>query len=219
MSRRGFRIAFLAAVGVIALGATSAPAASLSEGGMSFQAITSVAGPEDFSWTVNLGDDQELKAIDDQSVGVFYEDGHPAFTLHAVKARDAVGTKVPTTIAVSGPDMITLTVHHRAGNPLAGGAPFVYPVVAGAGWEGGLQTYIVQMPPGEFPPPKTCLVPRLKGKTLKAAKRLLAAANCSLGRLKKLKTIAKAGRVVGQSLAPGIQLPEGTAVRITLGER
>lgn len=142
-----------------------------------------------------------------------------AFAIEATLAHDAEGSNVPTTLAVSGVDVITLTVHHRTGNPLTGGTPFVYPIIAGAGWEGGLQTHIVQMPPGEFPPQKACVVPRLKGKKLKAAKNLLRAANCAIGSLRKLnEATTKTGRVVRQSPAPGTQLADGAVVQVTLGE-
>lgn len=184
---------------------------------MTFQAITDPFGPEEFSWTVSLGDDQELKLIDDQEAGVFYEGGIRAFSLNAEPAHDAEGSDVPTTLAVSEEDVITLTVHHRAGNPLAGGAPFVYPIVGGAGWEGGFQTFIVTMPPGEFPPPTGCRAPELKGKTLKAAKRLLRTAGCAFGGFRKRNgATAKTGRVVRQSPAAGGQVAESGTVQVTL---
>jgi PASTA domain len=206
---------------VAALTSSAGPAAAapppLSEGGMSFQAITDVSGPEEFSWTVELGPEQELKLIDDQHAGVFYEDGQPGFVLTARPAHDAEGSNVPTALAVSEGDVITLTVHHRAGNPLAGGAPFVYPIVGGAGWSGGFTTIIIALPLGEFPPPTGCRAPELKGKTLKAAKKLLREANCTFGGFRKRHgATAKAGRVVRQTPAAGAQLTEAWTVQVTL---
>lgn len=92
---------------------------------------------------------------------------------------------VPTSIAVTGESDFTVTVHHREGNPAAGGAPFDYPISPGVGWEGGFQTTIVTMPPGESPPPApttpACKVPNLVGSTLPASRRKLKRAHCKLG--------------------------------------
>jgi len=162
------------------------------EGAMSFRNIEGPSGPEDFSWQVSLSEDQVLEQLDDQTAQVFWLPGHePAFTINAALAHDAIGTNVPTTLAVSEGDVITLTVHHRDGNPLAGGAPFAYPIIAGAGWEGGFQTQIVIGPPDEAElraqrelhereareaasrqeEVEACIVPRLKGKSLKPRRR------------------------------------------------
>jgi PASTA domain len=204
-------------VAALALGVTPAAAAPPYDGTMSFQAITDASGPEEFSWTVELGDDQELKLIDDQEAGVFYEGGVRAFSISAESAHDAEGSNVPTTLAVSEGDVITLTVHHRAGNPLRGGASFLYPIVAGTGWEGGFQTFFVQMPPGEFPPLAGCRAPELKGKTLRAAKRLVRAAGCTFGGFRKRNgATARTGRVVRQSPAAGGQVAESGTVQVTL---
>jgi hypothetical protein len=43
-------------------------------------------------------------------------------------------------------NVLTLTVKHKSG-----GNTYVYPVTAGAGWEGGFVTYEVKMPPPEAP--------------------------------------------------------------------
>jgi hypothetical protein len=81
--------------------------------------------------------DQYLEQVDEQTAEVYYSDGHPAFGIEAIPAHDADGTTVPTSLAVSGPDVITLRVHFRPDDPAAVGGPFDYPVIAGAGWEGG----------------------------------------------------------------------------------
>jgi hypothetical protein len=160
----GLLLVVLAACGGLLGAAASAGAAELSlyDGVLSFQAIQSPSEPEEYSWRVELEEGQELKQIDDQHAEGFFEDGHPAFSIVADPAHDAIGTNVPTTLAVTGPDVVTLTVHHREGNPLAGGAPFDYPVIAGAGWEGGFQTHSATIeepkPPASIPtataPPK-----------------------------------------------------------------
>src|ERR1700742_463714 len=135
------------ALGVVSAGAEVRP---ISEGGMSFGTTPGPADPEEYSFSFALGEGQELMAVDDQQAEVLYvESGHIAFGIAAEPASDAIGTNVPTTLSVTQPNIVTLTVHHREGNPAAGGAPFTYPVVAGPGWEGGFRTYTVAMPEDE----------------------------------------------------------------------
>lgn len=128
--------------------ATSAATALVYEGG-GFPEITSSAGPEEFTWEVELKEGQELVSIDEKHAAVYYDGGHIAFSIEATLARDAIGTSVPTSLAVSEGNLITLTVHHRAGNPKAGGAPFDYPIVSGSGWEGGVVSIEVKGPKDE----------------------------------------------------------------------
>jgi len=123
--------------------ATSCP--SLSDGGMVFPEIQGPEGPEDYCWEVEMSHDQELVWIDDRHAAVYYNDSTLAFSIEAPPAHDVEGTTVPTTIAVSQGNLITLTVHHRAGNPAAGGAPFDYPIIEGTGWEGGFHTTEIQL--------------------------------------------------------------------------
>jgi streptogramin lyase len=113
----------------------------LFDGAMTFAAIRDSSGPETFSWTVRMDEEQELKQVDSQHAEVAYSDGeHIAFAITAVPAHDAIGTTVPTEISVKG-DTLTLKVEHH-------GTSYVYPVVGGAGWEGGFQTSEIQMPTG-----------------------------------------------------------------------
>jgi hypothetical protein len=123
-------------------------------GDMGFPTITGPAGPEEFSWEVALNEGQGLEAVDDQHVEIYYIEGHqPAITISAEAAHDADGSNVPTTISVSGGNVITLTVHHLAGNPAQDGAPFDYPINVGPGWEdGGFHPAIVTEPPSEGDP-------------------------------------------------------------------
>lgn len=63
-----------------------------------------------------------------------------------------------------------------------------------------------------------CLVPRLKTKSLKAAKKQLRKAGCKVGKLKKTAgATAKSGKVVKQGPKPGKKLAPGTKVNVTLG--
>jgi hypothetical protein len=63
-----------------------------------------------------------------------------------------------------------------------------------------------------------CVVPRLKAKKLKAAKKRLKSAGCKTGRVTKEDGVtAKTGKVVGQSPKAGKKLKPGTKIKIILG--
>jgi thermitase len=65
--------------------------------------------------------------------------------------------------------------------------------------------------------PTACAVPRLRGLTLVAAKRLLVKRGCALGRVSRVRSRRVArGRVVAQRPAPGIRLARGARVRVIL---
>jgi hypothetical protein len=115
----------------------------LFDGSQTFAAIRDSSGPTSFSWRVNMEVEQELKLLDPQHAAVYYKNGPAAFSITATPAHDAVGTTVPTSLSVSG-NVLTLNVSHNSGS-------FVYPVVGGAGWEGGFNTYQIAMPPSELP--------------------------------------------------------------------
>jgi hypothetical protein len=144
----------LALLSCVSIGSASAAAdpspLPVYSGGMPFPTIHSAADPEEYSWEVELEDTQELVAIDDRHAEVYStEDHHPMTSISAEPARDADGSNVPTSLAVSAGNIITLTVHHRAGDPVAGGAPFDYPVTYGPAFEVGFSTVRVVMPPDE----------------------------------------------------------------------
>jgi sugar lactone lactonase YvrE len=123
----------------------------LDDGGMIFEAIREESAPREYSYEIHLEEEQFLRPVDAQHAEVYYAEGdQPAFGITAEPAHDAVGTAVPTTLSVTGRDVITLTVHLNEG---PGGQPFVYPVVAGTGWEGGFTTIVVEMN-NPTPPPE-----------------------------------------------------------------
>jgi hypothetical protein len=65
---------------------------------------------------------------------------------------------------------------------------------------------------------KACVVPKLKTKSLKAAKKLIRKAGCKVGKVKKRDgATAKTGKVVKQGSQPRKVLPPGTRVTVTLG--
>jgi hypothetical protein len=92
-----------------------------------FQAIRSEASPEKYSWTVQLYEGQVLKLADSDHAEVLYESGKRAFLITAEEAHDATGKEVPTSLEVNG-NVLTLNVEFHTGT-------FVYPIIAGAGWE------------------------------------------------------------------------------------
>jgi hypothetical protein len=68
-------------------------------------------------------------------------------------------------------------------------------------------------------PTATCVVPRLKGRTLASAKRLLTRAGCRLGKVSKRRSSHRRGTVLTQSKAPGRKVLRGTRVAVTLARR
>jgi hypothetical protein len=218
MTGKRFLTLVFGLVGVLALGATPAgadpPVVPPYDGASWFPTIQDPSGPEEFPRRVELGKEQELRAIDDQSAAVYSDGTHVAFWIQAMPAHDATGASVPTSLAVSAGDIVTLTVHHRAGNPAASGASFDYPINAGTGWEGGFVTVVVPAPPGEFPPEPWlgCTVPKLTGYTLRADRRRLQNAGCTLGVARGHR--APNGFVFKQHPSPGSKRALGALVNV-----
>ncbi|MGC1853655.1 MAG: 6-bladed beta-propeller [Solirubrobacterales bacterium] len=107
-----------------------------------FQSIRDISGPETYSWEVLLNEGQTLRSVDPLDAEIVNEDGMVVTLITAEPAHDAIGANVPTSLAVSEGNIVTLTVSHRQ-------ASFIYPVVAGSGWEGGYTTEIVLGPKDE----------------------------------------------------------------------
>lgn len=64
-----------------------------------------------------------------------------------------------------------------------------------------------------------CIVPKLKGKTLKAAKKALRGAHCSLGKVTKRHSSRKnRGHILGTNPGAGAKLASGAAVKLTVGK-
>lgn len=158
----------------------SAPLRPVSEGGLSLGDIHSPSDPEEYPLQFELGEGQSMSQIDEHEVAVEYSGHVVAFTIKAPLEHDSVGANVPTTLEVTGKDVVTFFVHHRAGNPAARGAPFAYPITGGAGWEGGYHVSSFEM--NDAPPPKVepaavepvCVAPSLRNLSLRAAKARLA---------------------------------------------
>jgi hypothetical protein len=207
----------------------AAPIRNLDEGGFIFSAITGPEAPEEYPFRVTLGEGQSLEQVTPTEVQVLHTGHRPAFTLTAGAAHDAVGSTVPTTLTLTGLDTVTWTISHRAGNPAAGGAPFVYPIVGGTGWEGGFRTTVVEMnnpmppatpPPATPLPAPTCAVPYLKGFGLREVKALLRDADCAIGKVRLGRGATRGnGRVVKQFERAGTVLAVGAPVAIKLAAR
>ena len=63
-----------------------------------------------------------------------------------------------------------------------------------------------------------CVVPKVIGKTLSAAKKALTAASCSVGTIRAVYAKAKKGRVVAEHPKPGTHLKHGGKVTLTLSK-
>ena len=111
--------------------------------------------------------------------------------------------------------------------------------MAGDGWKGGFETEIVTGPKDEQELREErerrareeleaeelarasagCLVPKLKGQSLRTSKRRLKEAHCTIGKVRKRKgATAKTGKVVKQDPKPGTVLAGGAPVNLTVGE-
>ncbi len=131
--------------------------------------------------------------------------------------RPGGGASCTVAAASSGPGAQPLTAAY-SGDPVhapsTGAGSFCAGTAAQCGTTG---------PGGRGGTPPTCKVPKLKGKTLATARRLLAAANCRLGRIvrpRARKGHALAPLVVGsQRLQPGTVLPSGSTVGVRLTAR
>lgn len=108
-------------------------------GAQTFQAIRSTSSPDSFSWTVKLTEGQKLQLVNPVQAEVLYEDGTRSFLINAEQAHDATGTTVPTSLSVTG-NILTLKVDHHS-------ASFVYPVIAGQGWEASYEAPILIVGP------------------------------------------------------------------------
>ena len=77
---------------------------------------------------------------------------------------------------------------------------------------------ITPVPPEEERLEPRCIVPKLRGSKLKAAKAKVRNAHCKVGKITKRNgATAKTGKVVKQKPKPGTMLPPGTSVALALG--
>jgi hypothetical protein len=109
----------------------------------------------------------------------------------------------PATFTVTSENTISAT------SPPSAAGPVPVTVTTVAGTATSAQQFLYTAP--------TCKVPKLKGKTLKSAKKRIRAADCRVGKLtKKEGATAKDGEVVKQVPKPGVTVPATTKVKVTL---
>lgn len=81
-------------------------------------------------------------------------------------------------------------------------------------------TVVPPTPPTPPAPPAVCVAPKVAGMKLKAAKRKIRAANCSVGKVRKPKGLKAKGLVVkSSSPAAGATKPASTKVHLKLGPK
>jgi uncharacterized delta-60 repeat protein len=69
------------------------------------------------------------------------------------------------------------------------------------------------------PAPPQCVVPRVRGKTLRIARRTTARGRCRVGRVtRNFSQRVKKGRVISQSRRPGLRLPVGSKVNLVISK-
>jgi thermitase len=83
-------------------------------------------------------------------------------------------------------------------------------------WSAGTHAGPFVIARAALPQPKRCRVPRLKGKTLNAARTTLKRAGCKLGPVKRARSRVRKGRIVAQRPAAGRSVGTGTPVVVTI---
>jgi hypothetical protein len=149
-----------------------------------------------------------------------------AFTLTVTKAGSGTGTVTSSpagiacgsTCAQAYPSGTTVTLSATA----ASGSKF-------AGWSGGgcsgTGTCVVTMSATKVATatftrlPKPCIVPKVKGKGLKAAERAIKSHACRVGKVKHaFSTHVTKGRVISQRPTPGKRLAHGAKVNLVVSK-
>lgn len=98
--------------------------------------------------------------------------------------------------------------------PAAAAGAVSLSVTTAAGKTTSSPSFVYVTPP---PPVSHCVVPKLKGKKLKASKKAIKKAQCKLGTVKKKAgATVTTGKVVKQSRTPGTVLPVGAKVTLTI---
>jgi hypothetical protein len=207
----------------------SAPIRPISAGGLRIPDIFGPEAPEEYPVQYShLLNGVKFSQVDEQTIAVEYLGrSQPDATIKALPAYANDGAVVPTSIRLSedeeGP-IVTMIVRHRAGNPAAGGAPFLYPITGGPESKGGFFVGAVETTESAVEPTATpaasCKVPALHGLSVKAARARLRGAHCSLGQVHAPDGVTAAkGVVVKQFRGAGTKLAAGAPVAVKLGPR
>ncbi|HKZ15698.1 MAG TPA: PASTA domain-containing protein [Solirubrobacterales bacterium] len=184
-------------------------------------------------WGTEPAENSSASGIPFAEIAGFNVEVQPAPTvtgLGAASGPTAGGTAVP----ISGTDFANVTGVAFGSTPASfsvtseGALTAVAPASAAAGAVSvkvatvagsatAPQTFTYEAPPVLPAPVVQCVVPNLKGKTLKVAKTALEKAKCKLGTVTKLGgATAKSGKVAKQGAKAGAKVVVGTKVAVTL---
>lgn len=83
-----------------------------------------------------------------------------------------------------------------------------------AGFMKGSFTVGTAQPPPPPPPPPKCKVPKVVGKKLPTARRMITRARCRVGRVRRARSRKPRGRVVGQTPRWGVSRARGARVNL-----
>ena len=83
-------------------------------------------------------------------------------------------------------------------------------------WSAGVHLGPFVIGGAAVPQPKRCTVPRLRGKTPRAAARVLRRAGCKLGPVRRVRSSLRKGRIVSQRPRAGRRVGKGTPVVVTV---
>ena len=163
--------------------------------------------------TLNSGGNAEVSSVScgaagDCTAGGYYTDSSvhvQAFVTSETKGSWLTAIEVPgtATLNIGGNAVVNAVSCAAAGHCSAGG-------IYGDG-SAHFQAFVVSST-------SPCVVPKLVGKTLTAAKKTLSAASCGVGKIRKVYANVKKGRVVAQHPKSGTYLKHGAKVALTLSK-
>jgi hypothetical protein len=173
-------------------------------------AVTPASGPMETTDTVTITG-HDFEQVEDVSFGAY------SASFEVVSETTIVAQAFGIT-----PSSVPVTVTTRAGTVTLPAAFTFEEAGSGVTMPNISPVVIPDLPPVipdlSFLDAVECHVPRLKRKTLKQAKLVLAAAHCKLGRVTKRKGVkANRTRVVGQLPPAGSRAPANASVQVRLG--
>jgi len=162
---------------------------------------------------LNKGGSAGLESVSCAAVGVcaaggVYKDGSAhsqAFVLSETNGRWGKATEIPGSPTLNGGGSAGV----NSVSCTAAGA-----CAAAGGYKDGSANYQAFVVNYTSP----CIVPRVVGKTLSAAKRMLKAAHCGVGKTTRAYSKLKRGRVVAEKPRAGKHLKSGAKVALTLSK-
>jgi hypothetical protein len=126
---------------------------------------------------------------------------------------DSSGTTVPDTTKD-----VEETVTHVTSAPFAPGTYWFHLRTRdnAGNWSAGTHAGPFMIAAAAIPQPQRCKVPRLRGKTVRAAAGTLKRAGCKLGPVKRVRSRVRKGRIVAQRPPAGRSVGKGTPVVVTV---